>query len=148
VFDPPTLDWVTQPWGLQNIDWAALPLRIALGVIFVDAGFGKWRRGIRGTGDWMDSLGIPFPHLAASAVATLELVGGLLLLAGMLVSWVAIPLALNMLVATYISKVNLQMSFQGGEKQGYELNVILVAACVALILLGAGPFSLDSLIYD
>lgn len=147
MLDPPALDWVTQPWGLQNIDWAAVPLRIALGIILIDAGFGKWHRGIRGTGEWMGGLGIPFPQLAAPGVATLELVGGLLLLMGLLVSWVAIPLALSMFVATYISKVKLQLPFQGGERQGYELNVILLAALVALILLGAGPLSLDSL-YD
>ena len=144
MLDAPTLDWIAQPWGLSNIEWAAIPLRIALGLIFVDAGFGKWSRGIRGTGDWMGGLGIPFPHLAAPAVATLELVGGLLLLMGLLVSWIAIPMAISMLVAAYISKVKLQMPFQGGERQGYELNVILVAGLVALVMLGAGPLSLDS----
>ena len=141
------MDWVTQPWSVENLEWAAVPLRIGLGVIFVDAGFSKWRGGIRGTGEWMAGLGIPFPHLAAPGVATLEVVGGLLLLMGVLVPWVAIPLALNMLGATVLSKFRMGLSFRGGEAQGYELNVILVLALVALIFLGAGPLSLDRL-YD
>ena len=36
--------------------------------------------------------------------------------------------------------------FQGGEVQGYDFNVILAGASVALILIGAGPLSLDALI--
>ncbi len=140
------MDWLTEPFGAGAIDWAALPLRMALGLIFVDAGLGKWRRGIGGTGDWFESLGFPRPHLLAPGVASLELAGGLLLLMGLGTSWVAIPLAANMVVATAVSKFKLGLPFQGGEVQGYELNVLLVLACVALILLGAGPLSIDGAI--
>ena len=140
------MDWLTEPWGVQNLEWAAVPLRIALGVIFIDAGLGKWRRGIRGTGDWFQSLGFPLPHLLAMGVASLELVGGALLLLGLGTAWVAIPLAGNMLVATWVQKTKLNAPFQGGEVQGYELDVLLLLACVSLIFLGAGPVSLDSVI--
>ena len=140
------MDWLTEPWGLQNLEWAAVPLRIALGVIFIDAGLGKWRRGIHGTGDWFQGLGFPAPHQVAMAVASLELVGGGLLLLGLGTSWVAIPLAANMVVATWVQRMNLQAPFQGGEVQGYELDVLMVLACVSLIFLGAGPASLDSVI--
>ncbi len=54
------MDWLTEPFGAGNIDWAAVPLRIALGVIFVDAGWGKWHRGIHGTGDWLREMGLLF----------------------------------------------------------------------------------------
>lgn len=140
------MDWLTEPFGAANIDWAAVPLRIALGVIFMDAGFGKWRRGIGGTGDWFESLGFPLPQLLARSVATTELIGGLLLLIGLGASWVAIPLAANMLVATWTQKFKLGAPFQGGEVQGYELDVLMVLGCVALILLGAGPLSIDGAI--
>ena len=33
-------EWLAQPFGGGNIDWASVPLRIVLGVIFVDAGVG------------------------------------------------------------------------------------------------------------
>ena len=140
------MDWLTEPWGVENIDWAALPLRIALGVIFVDAGVGKFRRGIGGFSAWLDSLGYKGARQIGPMVASLEIVGGLLLLMGLGVSWIAIPLAGNMVVATYTQKFKVGAPFQGGDVQGYELDVLMVLAAVALILLGAGPLSIDGAI--
>jgi putative oxidoreductase len=140
-------EWITQPFGGGNVDWAAVPLRIVLGVVFIDAGLGKFRRGIAGFSGWLESLGYPMGRQLGPVVAATELVGGVLLLAGVLVPWVAIPLALNMVVATYTNKVKENLPFQGGsDKQGYELDVVLVGVAVALIFLGAGPVSIDSLI--
>ena len=140
------MDWLTEPFGAQTGDWAALPLRIGLGVIIAYAGWGKWRRGIRGFGNWLEGLGFPQAQRTAPLVATLELVGGLLLLAGFATSWVAIPLAANMVMASGTQKFKLGAPFQGGEVQGYELDVLMVLGCVALILLGAGPLSIDGAI--
>ncbi|HJN92759.1 MAG TPA: DoxX family protein [Dehalococcoidia bacterium] len=140
-------EWLTQPFGGGNIDWASVPLRIVLGVVFIDAGLGKFRRGIDGFSGWLESLGYLMGRQLGPMVAATELVGGVLLLAGRLVSWVAIPLAVNMVVATYTNKVNENLPFQGSsDKQGYELDVVIVGAAVALIFLGAGPVSIDSLI--
>ncbi|MDE2988038.1 MAG: DoxX family protein [Chloroflexota bacterium] len=140
-------DWLTAPFGGDVLEWASVPLRIALGIIFIDAGLGKFRRGIGGFSGWLESLGVPFPKLAGPGVATIELGGGILLLAGLLVPWIAIPLAINMMVATYVNKFKEGLPFQGSsDKQGYELDVLLVFACIALILMGAGPASIDSLL--
>ncbi len=139
-------EWLTQPWGEGALEWASVVLRIALGIIFIDAGIGKFRRGIGGFSGWLADLGVPMARVAGPGVATLELVGGLLLLAGLLTSWIAIPLAANMVVATLVQKFKNGAPFQGGDVQGYELDVLMVFACVALILLGAGPLSLDSVI--
>ncbi len=140
------VEWLTQPWGEGALAWASVVLRIALGIIFIDAGIGKFRRGIGGFSGWLADLGVPIARVAGPGVATLELVGGLLLLAGLLTSWIAIPLAANMVVATWVQKYKNGAPFQGGDVQGYELDVLMVFACVALILLGAGPLSLDSVI--
>ena len=78
--------------------------------------------------------------------AVVELIGGSLLLLGFLTHWVAIPLAGSMLVATWTQKFKLGAPFQGGEVQGYELDVLLFAGAVALILAGAGPLSIDALL--
>ncbi len=140
-------DWLTAPFGSEVIAWVPIPLRIVLGVIFIDAGLGKFRRGITGFSGWLESLGVPLPRLAGPGVAMIELGGGILLLTGLLVPWIAIPLAINMIVATYVNKFKEDLPFQGSsDKQGYELDVLLVFACVALILMGAGPASIDSLI--
>lgn len=140
------MDLLTDPFGSDVLDWGALPLRLALGLIFLDAGFGKFHRGISGTGRWMEGLGIPMPQLTARLVAVTELAGGVLLLAGLGVHWVAIALAIDMAAAAGTAKFKMGAPFQGGEVQGYDFNVILVGASVALVLIGAGPLSLDALI--
>ena len=142
------MDLLAEPFGDSTFEWTALPLRLALGFIFVDAGWGKFSRGIGGTGEWLGGMGFPQPQITARLIASLELVGGMLLLVGLFTHWVAIPLAANMAVATYTQKFKLGTPFQGGEVQGYELDVLMVAACVALILAGAGPLSLDQLLLD
>jgi uncharacterized membrane protein YphA (DoxX/SURF4 family) len=142
------VELLTNPWGelldADTLEWAVVPIRVVLGYVFLDAGLGKWRRGISGTGDWFESLGFPAPQPTARLVASLEVVGGLLLIVGLGVHWVAIPLAGNMVVATYVQKVKLGAPFQGGDVQGYELDVLMVAAALTLVLGGAGPLSIDA----
>ena len=142
------MELLTEPFGTSTLEWASLPIRLVLGYIFLDAGLGKWRRGISGTGRWFASLGFPMPQPTARFVATLEVIGGLMLIFGFFTHWVAIPLAADMLVATYVQKFKLGAPFQGGDVQGYELDVLMVAAAVTLFLSGAGPLSLDQLLTD
>jgi putative oxidoreductase len=138
-------DFIAQLWNLDG-GWAMLPLRLALGVIFVHSGLGKWRRGISGTGRWLKGLGFPLPQATARLVATIELLGGVLLLAGLGVHWAGIPLAINMTVATWTQRTLLHAPFQGGEVQGYELDVLMAAGSLTLAIGGAGPLSLDALL--
>ena len=141
------MDFLTEPFGTGTLEWSALPLRLTLGAVFVVSGGGKFRRGISGTGRWFEGLGFPFPQATARMVATTELGGGLLLLAGLFTHWVAIPLAANMVVATWTEKYKIGAPFQGSEQaQGYELTVLLAGAALALALVGAGPLSLDALL--
>lgn len=145
------MDYLTDPFGAGQLDWDILDwgvsvLRIILGYIFLDSGLGKFRRGISGTGNWFAGLGMPAPQATARLVASLELLGGLLLIAGLFTHWVAIPLAANMVVATYVQRFKLHAPFQGGDVQGYELDVLMVAASVTLVVAGAGTFSLDDLL--
>jgi putative oxidoreductase len=142
------MEWLTSPWpdglDLDTLEWAVVPIRLMLGVVFLDAGLGKWRRGISGTGNWFAGLGMPFPQLTARLIATLEVGGGALLILGLGVHWIAIPLAANMVVAAWVQKFKLRAPFQGGEVQGYELDLLMVAAALTLVLGGAGPLSLDA----
>lgn len=142
------VELVTAPWAelfdRETLEWGIIPIRVVLGVIFLDSGLGKWRRGISGTGDWFASLGFPFAQPTARLIATLELVGGAMLIVGLATHWVALPLAGNMVVATYVQRFKLGAPFQGGDVQGYELDVLMVAAAVTLVLTGAGPLSLDA----
>ena len=125
---------------------ALLPLRIVLGVIMLDSGLGKWRRGIAGTGRWFEGLGLPAPHALACWVATVETVCGALLIVGLLTPFAAAAIAVNMTVAAWVQKTRVHAPFQGGDVQGYELDVILAAAALTLAIAGAGPLSLDALL--
>lgn len=137
---------LVHPWPEAIAEHALLPLRVALGVIMLDSGLGKWRRGIAGTGRWFEGLGLPAPHALACIVATTETVCGALLIAGLLTPLAAAAIAVNMTVAAWVQKTRVHAPFQGGDVQGYELDVILAAAAVTLALAGAGPISLDALI--
>lgn len=142
------MDTLTEPlcdWC--STGWAMVPLRIVLGVIFVHAGYGKLRRGVGGFSSWLGDVGIPLPRIAGPLVAALEIVGGLALVVGLFTSWVAIPLAASMLVATWVNAVKLRLPFAGNENaQGYELDILMVAALVALMIGGAGPVSFDAIV--
>jgi putative oxidoreductase len=80
--------------------------------------------------------------LAAVVVTLVELLGGLALLLGLFARWAAIPLAINMAVA--ILTVHLRAGFF--LPNGYEFALTLLAANVAIALLGAGEASLDGLL--
>ena len=139
------MESLTETLGGFESTWAMVPIRIAVGVIFVHAGYGKFRRGIGGFSSWLGELGIPLSRVAGPFVAALEFVGGLMLIVGMYTSLVAIPLAVSMLVAAYVNKVKLHLPFAGNENaQGYELDILMFAALFALVIGGAGPMSVDA----
>lgn len=84
---------------LGGLDFLApLALRIFLGPIFILAGYNKLT-GIENVAFWFDSIGIPAAGLMAWVAALTEFVGGILLLAGLAVRWIALPLMFTMIVA-------------------------------------------------
>lgn len=146
------MDWLIDPFGpvaldwARHIEWALLPLRLVVGYVMFDSGRGKWMRGISGTGEWFQGMGFPAPQLLARFVATVEVVGGVLLFAGLLAHFAALVIAGNMVVAAWTQKFKLHAPFQGGDVQGYELDVLLVATALTLAIGGAGPLSVDALL--
>lgn len=97
------MDFLSRLHGLLNktrkIDFLGpLALRLFLAPILILAGMGKLS-GIEGTAMWFGSLGIPAPTLMAYLAGTTELVGGVLLIPGIAVRWVAVPLMFAMAVA-------------------------------------------------
>ncbi len=132
------------PNGLTQLQgWGITTLRVVVGIVFLAHGGQKlfvW--GFGGMAGFLGQVGIPAPMLAAVVVTLVELLGGLALLLGLFTRWAAIPLAINMAVA--ILTVHLQAGFF--LPNGYEFALTLLAANVALILLGSGEASLDSLL--
>jgi len=112
----------------------------------LDSGIGKWSRGISGTGHWFESLGFPAPQLLARFVATVEAICGLLLIIGFFTQVSALLIMFNMFVATLVQKYKLHAPFQGGDVQGYELDILLMLSAFTLVMTGGGSFSIDAII--
>ncbi len=75
-----------------------LAIRIYLAPIFIMAGWGKLSNAENLVG-YFDSLGIPLPELMVYVAGTTEFVGGILLIGGLAVRWIAVPLMFTMIVA-------------------------------------------------
>ena len=127
----------------QAQGWGITVLRVIVGIVFLAHGGQKlfvW--GFSNVAGFFGQVGIPFPMLAAIVVTLVEFLGGLALLLGLFSRWAAIPLAINMLVAILV--VHLRGGFFVPE--GVEFTLTLLAANVALALLGSGEASVDRLL--
>ena len=73
----------------------------------------------------------------------LEFFGGLLLIFGLLTRWVSVLLIIEMLVAFF--KVHLKQGFIISQQAyGYEFILLILAALVVVLAIGAGKLSLGS----
>jgi putative oxidoreductase len=115
-------------------------LRIVTGVVFAMHGYQKFfGMGIGGVTGFFGSLGIPDPHFFAMVVSTVELVGGIALVLGLLTRFVAIPLIIDMMTAIVL--VHAKNGFF--VPRGVELVLMLMTSCIALVLAGPGAVSID-----
>lgn len=122
----------------QYYDLAILFLRIAVGVIFIVAGWGKIT-GIEGTQGFFGNIGIPAAGLMAWVVALVEFVGGIMVLIGLYIRVPSILLAVVMVVAIFTVKM-------GGEFSNMRIDITLLAMSLALFILGSGKISVEHLI--
>lgn len=123
---------------------ALLFVRIALGVVLMAHGAQKLFGFAGGTGfaafeSYISALGFSPPALFAALAAGTEFFGGALILVGLLTRVAAIGTLITMLVAIF--KVHSASFF--ADKMGMEYPLVLALLSVALIVSGAGPFSLD-----
>ena len=100
----PIFAWITCPPtdGPRSI----LLLRLMAGGVFFWEGLLKFAYANQGVGRFT-KLGMPFPHFTATFVASLEIVGGLLFLSGLLTRLIAIPFVIEMIVAILSTKISL-----------------------------------------
>ena len=134
--------------------WAPIPLRLIVGYGFVQHGFAKIARGPDTFAAILQSLGVPAPHFMAWVSILTELLGGLAVLVGRMVTLASIPMAMLLSVAIFtvhlpngFSSVKLLTVTAAGPQfgpVGYEVSLLYLACLAALVFTGAGPFSLDS----
>ena len=137
-------------------NWAPLPLRLVIGYGFMAHGWAKLSRGPAGFARLLEQIGAPLPEATAWVSTLIEVLGGLAILAGALVAVVSIPLIVMMLVAMFtvhlrygfsaINTIGLTADGPQFGPPGYEINLLYVAGLLALILGGAGTFSIDRLL--
>jgi putative oxidoreductase len=127
------------------IDRGLLLLRVSLGVVFVMHGWQKaFVYGHAGVTGAMASLGLPFPGLNATLITTVELGGGLALLAGLFTRPAAFLIAGAMAVAT----VTAHLANGFFMPTGFEYTLTLMLASLALLMTGPGAYSVDSRLFN
>jgi len=112
-------------------------IRAAIAVIFIVNASGKFNPGFA---EWLVSNGIPAEMQIPIALA--ELVSGTFLLVGVLSRISASLLSIIMLGAIFHVKGASNLTGEGG----YQIDLILLAACLAIIAIGPGRVSVSHLV--
>jgi len=118
-------------------DVVNMGLRAAVGVVFIVHGSGKFNPGFLG---FMEMLGLP-PEMQIP-IALAETVPGILLLIGVFTRLSASLLSIVMLGAIFYVK---QAGSLTGER-GFELDLILLTACLVVMIAGPGRISISHVI--
>ena len=133
---------------MTQLTWnhrALLVLRAALGTVFVLHGWQKLTVfGLSGLSGYLASTGMPLPTINAAILITVELVGGLALIAGLGTRVVSALLAFTMAVA--VGLVHLGNGFFA-QNNGFEFPLTLMLALLAMVMTGAGAYSLDARLF-
>jgi putative oxidoreductase len=136
-----------------NPDIVPAIIRVVVGVLFFVHGAQKMLGWWGGPGfstmmSGFESQGIP-PVLAFLAIAA-EFFGGLGMILGFLTRIAAFGISVNMVVAIFT--VHLQnglfMNWTGQQKgEGFEYHLLVLAITISIMLVGAGAYSIDGMIY-
>lgn len=119
----------------RTAPYAALVLRLALGVMFIAHGLTKvFVFTPAGTAGFFESIG--FPGFLAYPVMAFEVIGGLMLVLGIYARWVAALAVVQLFVAATVHFGN-GWSFSN-PNGGWEYPIFLSAAALVLVLLGDG----------
>lgn len=142
--------------GKKHQILAPFILRLIIGFGFIAHGWAKYSRGTAGFEKLLTFLHVPFPHLMGTITPAIEVVGGFAIFIGAFVRLAAIPLILTMLTAMFTIHIHYGFSSvktigltpEGPQfgPPGYEINLLYIAGLMAIMITGAGRFSIDALL--
>jgi len=128
------------------LDLGLLLIRLVIGLLFIGHGaqklfgwFGGY--GLKGTGGWMESIGLK-PGVTMALLAGLaEFIGGILFAVGFLT-----PLAGLLIAATMVISIVKVHGANGlwSTANGYEYNLTLLVVAIGIALTGPGSYALDA----
>jgi len=123
----------------------SLAARLLLALLFLPAGIGKLT-GFNGTVGYISSVGLPLPEIGAALALTVEIVGGLALIAGFGTRAAALVLAVFTLAASYFfhNYWTLPADQQFMQQLLFFKNVAVTGGLLSLVAFGAGGWSLDA----
>lgn len=129
-----------RPPSARQLSLGLAALRVAVAAVFINHGRQKlFVYGFAGVTGAFTQMGVPFPGVMGPFIGLLEFFGGIALLIGLLTRPMALAFAIDMLVAILL--VQLKKGFSG-----YEFEFLLLGSSIALLLTGAGRFSVDAVI--
>jgi putative oxidoreductase len=124
---------------------AVILIRLVVGGVFLSEGIQKFLFPAElGVGRFV-KIGIPAPEIMAPFVGVVEIIGGILLIAGLLTRLASIPLIIDMIVA--ITTTKLPILYKSGFwAMAHEARVdfSMFFGCIFLLIVGAGTWSLDA----
>jgi putative oxidoreductase len=150
------IDWILFP--PDSAPRSTVLIRLMAGGVFFWEGVLKFVYTNQGVGRFT-KLGIPFPGPTAHFVAVLEIVGGILLIAGFLTRVIAVPFIIEMIVAILSTKISLYLGTSplplppsppqiGAWAVLHEIrsDYAQIMSVLFLLIAGPGPWSIDALL--
>jgi putative oxidoreductase len=115
--------------------------RVGLGLLFAVSGFGKIS-GFAGTAAYMASKGMPFAEALLVGAIAVELIGGLMLMAGFKARWAAAAIAAFLVPTTLIFHSPVGPEAQAQMTQ-FLKNLSILGGMLYVAALGPGAWSAD-----
>jgi uncharacterized membrane protein YphA (DoxX/SURF4 family) len=135
---------ISSQYPSPRLSWGILLVRILVGWVFLSEGIQKFLfPAALGTGRFA-KIGIPWPQYSAPFVGVVEIVCGALLILGLFTSLASVLLLIDIAVAIATTKFPMLL------KQGFwatlheaRTDFSMLFGLIAILLMGAGMFSLD-----